>query len=165
MIELNLLLSLKYGEEKNIPVAWLEIAEQGEQCCRVWVLRLHLHGQNPTSTSLEISVVLSLHSLPSSVGSLQVWELEFVDGSLFSSCWDLLNVFMGSGQSSTLCDQTEQTLLGRSCKMGVAVVALAWKLLSCSWVFLWFVLPLLPVLPPLWFLRAYERGRIILFVI
>lgn len=66
-IELNLL----HGEEENILVSWLEIALQGGQWCRVWVVRLHLHGQSPTPTSVEIAVVLSLHSLPSSVGSLQ----------------------------------------------------------------------------------------------
>lgn len=129
----------------------------GNSCAGRAVLQ-GLHGQSPTSTSLEISVLFSLPCLPSSVGSLQVWELEFVDGSLFS--WDLLNFFVGSGQSSSLCDQTEQILLGRSCTVGVTVVvALAWKFLSCSWVFLCFVLPPLPVLPPLWSLRVYEQRR------
>lgn len=168
MIEPNFLLILKYGEEKNIAVEWLEISLQGEQWCRVWVVRLHLHGQGLTPTSQEIAVALSLHCLPDSLGSLQFWELVCVDGNLFSSSWDLVNIFKCSGQSRwspvspccILSAQLEQPLLGRGYKAVVTgVVASAWKLLSCSWDLLCFVLPPLPVFPPLPFLCAQEQRK------
>lgn len=92
------------GRKKSTPVAWLEVALQGEQRGEVWVVSLHLHGlqhsQNPASTRPEVAVVLRLHSLPSSAGSLQVWELAFLCGNIFFSSQELLSVFMHSGQSS-----------------------------------------------------------------
>lgn len=81
----------------SIPVSWLGVALWGEQWGKVWMARLHprglWHGQNLASLSPEVAIVLKPCSLPSSTGLLQVCELAFLCGNVFSSSWDLLSVF------------------------------------------------------------------------
>lgn len=86
-----------------------------------------------------------LHSLPSSAGSLQVWEPAFLCGKVSSSSQDLLSALRAeqpvpseSLQPAAACVtdvpglQQAQTLLGGGWEVAaMAEVALAWKLLFC----------------------------------
>lgn len=148
MIELNLLLSLKYREEKSIPFAWLEVALRGEQWVRSgrWGCTCMACGtaktQHPRVQKLLSSWDRTLF-LPRRVtaglgASISLWKrLLFLLGS--AECVYALGAEQPvpdeSVQPTAACVtdvpslQQVQALLGRG--WGVVVeVALVWKLLS-----------------------------------
>lgn len=132
----------KYGEEKSIPVVWLEVAlgESSEARSGWWDCACMACGTAKTQRPR----FQRPHSHPSSAGSLQVWELAFLCGKVFTSsliCWVSLctqgRAADESVQPAAACVtdvpslQQLQTLLGRDREAAVTVeVALAWILLS-----------------------------------